>query len=215
MRGCAKPDPGSPKKCCCAPERARDARRRPPFRLTPASCLDTKIPEMVSCQESLDAGQAGVADRAAAAGNAGDGGQWGRRRAHRPGCGGALGEEGRDRRMAVEISGVNLRPSDDLITAAFLDYPRTGPVDGHAFEANGWVVSKAPVAKVEFVHEQSAVARCELTVSRPDVAAKYGSSSQGGVPEGDRNGRPRTDLHRWGDCSRWSRAARRQHWPPN
>jgi len=45
--------------------RTRDARRLPPFRLTPASCLDTRIPEMVSCQESLDTGEAGVADRAA------------------------------------------------------------------------------------------------------------------------------------------------------
>ena len=89
-------------------------------------------------------------------------------------------EEGRDRRMAVEISGVTLCPSDDLITAAWLDYPRTGPVDGYAFEVFGWVVSKAPVAEVEFVHERSVVARCELTVSRPDVARVYGSSSQVG-----------------------------------
>jgi hypothetical protein len=82
--------------------------------------------------------------------------------------------------MAVEISGVTLCPSDDLITAACLDYPRTGPVDRYAFEVNGWVVSKAPVAEVEFVHEQSVVACCELTVSRPDVAVMYGSSSQVG-----------------------------------
>ncbi len=79
--------------------------------------------------------------------------------------------------MAVEISGVTLCPSDDLITAAYLDYPRTGPVDGYAFEVYGWVVSKAPVAEVEFVHEQSVVASCELNVSRPDVAEVYGSSS--------------------------------------
>ena len=72
--------------------------------------------------------------------------------------------------MAVEISGVTLCPGDDLITAAWLDYPRMGPVDGYAFEVFGWVVSKAPVAEVEFVCEGSVVARCELTVSRPDVA---------------------------------------------
>jgi hypothetical protein len=79
--------------------------------------------------------------------------------------------------VAVEISGVTLCPSDDLIAAAYLDYKRTGPVDGTAFEINGWVVSKAPVAEVEFVHEQSVLASCELTVSRPDVAEVYGSSS--------------------------------------
>jgi hypothetical protein len=38
------------------------------FPIDPAACLDTRIPEMVSCQESLDTGEAGVADRAAAAG---------------------------------------------------------------------------------------------------------------------------------------------------
>jgi hypothetical protein len=86
-------------------------------------------------------------------------------------------EEGRDRRTAVEISGVALRPSDDLITAACLDNPQTGPVDGYVFEVFGWVVGKEPVVEVEFVHEQSVVARCELTVSRPDVASVYGSSS--------------------------------------
>jgi hypothetical protein len=74
-----------------------------------------------------------------------------------------------NRRRAVEIFGVTLCPSNDLITAAWLDHPRTGPVDGYAFEVYGWVVSKAPVAEVEFVHERSVVARCELTVSRPDV----------------------------------------------
>ncbi|BBX47796.1 hypothetical protein GCM10009641_11600 [Mycobacterium cookii] len=79
--------------------------------------------------------------------------------------------------MAVEISGVTVCPSDDLITAAYLDYPRPGPVDADAFEVNGWVVSKAPVAEVEFVHEQSVLASCELNVSRPDVAEVYGSSS--------------------------------------
>jgi FkbH-like protein len=82
--------------------------------------------------------------------------------------------------MAVEISEVTLRPSNDLITAASLRDPRTGPVDGYAFEVFGWVVSKAPVAEVEFIHEGSVVARCELTVSRPDVAEVYGSSSQVG-----------------------------------
>jgi hypothetical protein len=57
--------------------------------------------------------------------------------------------------MAVEISGVTLCPSNDLITHASLDCPRTGPVDGYAFEVFGWVVSKGPVAEVEFVHEES------------------------------------------------------------
>jgi hypothetical protein len=79
--------------------------------------------------------------------------------------------------MAVEISEVTRCPSDDLITGSYRDYPWTGPVDGYAFEVNGWAVSKAPVAEVEFVHEQSVVACCELTVSRPDVASVYGSSS--------------------------------------
>jgi FkbH-like protein len=82
--------------------------------------------------------------------------------------------------MAVEISGVTQCPSDDLITGAYLDYPQTGPVDGHALQVSGWVVSKAPVVEVEFVHEGSAVARCGLDVSRPDVAKAYGSSSQVG-----------------------------------
>ncbi len=79
--------------------------------------------------------------------------------------------------MAVEISGVTLCPNDDLITGAWLDRPWTGPVDGSAFEVIGWVVSKAPVARLEFVHEQSVVARCELTLARPDVASVYGTSS--------------------------------------
>jgi hypothetical protein len=91
-----------------------------------------------------------------------------------------LAKEGRDGSMAVEISGVTLFPSNDLITAACLDYPRTGPVDRYAFEVYGWVVSEAPVAEVEFVQEQSVVASCELSVSRPDVAAMYGSSSRVG-----------------------------------
>ena len=105
--------------------------------------------------------KAGVAKRAAAAGDAGDGVA---DEAYRGGYSDALGEEGRDRRMAVEISEVTRCPSDDLITGAYLDYPRTGPVDGYAFEVNGWVVSEAPVAELEFVHEQSVVACCELTV---------------------------------------------------
>ncbi len=98
--------------------------------------------------------------------------------------------------MAVEISGVTLCPSDDLITAACLDRPQTGPVDRYAFEVIGWVVSKAPVAEVEFVHERSVIARCELTVSRPDVASDVWQFVTSGVLEGDRNGRPRTGLHR-------------------
>jgi hypothetical protein len=129
---------------------------------------------MLSGEESLDTGGAGVADGAAAAGDVGGGVA---HEAHRRGRSGTLGEEGRDRRMAVEISGVTPCPSDDLITAARLGYPRTGPVDGHTFEVKGWVVSKAPVAEVEFVHEEIVVAWCELTVSRPDVAKFYGSSS--------------------------------------
>ncbi len=68
-------------------------------------------------------------------------------------------------------------PPSDVITAACLDYPRTGPVDGYAFEVFGWVVSKAPVAEVEFVHDGIVVASCELTITRPDVASVYGSSS--------------------------------------
>jgi hypothetical protein len=79
--------------------------------------------------------------------------------------------------MAVEISGVTHGPNDDLITGAWLDSPHTGPVDGYGFEAVGWVVGKEPVAEVEFVHEGRAVARCELTVSRPRAAELYGSSS--------------------------------------
>lgn len=104
--------------------------------------------------------------------------------------------------MAVEISEVTLFPCGDLITGASLDYPRTGPIDGvdsvrppwagpvlrkvltecggYAFVVYGWVVSEAPVAEVEFIHQGSVVARCELTVSRPDVAKAYGSSSQVG-----------------------------------
>ena len=35
-----------------------------------------------------------------------------------------------------------------------------------SFDVGGWVVSKAPVARQEFVHEQSVDARCELDVSR-------------------------------------------------
>jgi O-methyltransferase len=79
--------------------------------------------------------------------------------------------------MGVEISGVTPRVNNDLITAAWLDYPRTGPVDGYSFEVFGWVVSKAPVAQVEFVHDGIVVGSCELTISRPDVASVYGSSS--------------------------------------
>jgi hypothetical protein len=60
--------------------------------------------------------------------------------------------------MAVEISGITLRPSNDLITGARFERPQTGPVDGYAFEVHGWVDSKAPVAQVEFVHEQGVVA---------------------------------------------------------
>jgi FkbH-like protein len=86
--------------------------------------------------------------------------------------------------MAVEISKVTLRPSNDLITAACLDYPQTGRLDGYAFEVSGWVVSKAPVAEVEFVHQGSVVVRCELTVSRPDVAKVYDSSLQVGFSGG-------------------------------
>ncbi len=82
--------------------------------------------------------------------------------------------------MAVEISEITQCPSNDLITGAWVDYPHTGPVGGHAFQVYGWVVSKAPVAEVEFVHEGIVVACCELDVSRHDVAEAYGSSSQVG-----------------------------------
>jgi hypothetical protein len=86
--------------------------------------------------------------------------------------------------MTVEISGVTQCPSDHLILGAYLDYPQTGPVDGYAFQVAGWVVSKAPVAEVQFVHEQSVVASCKLTGSRPGVAALFGSSSQVGFSKG-------------------------------
>jgi hypothetical protein len=82
--------------------------------------------------------------------------------------------------MAVEISGVTQCPSDDLITGANLENPRTGPVEGYAVEVSGWVIGKAPVAEVQFVHEQSVVACCELDVTRPDVVAVHGGSSQVG-----------------------------------
>jgi hypothetical protein len=86
-------------------------------------------------------------------------------------------EEERVRRTAVEISEVAVLPDNDLITAACLDFPQTGPVDGYAFEVMGWVVSEARVAEVEFVHDGIVFASCEPTVSRPDVAQVYGSSS--------------------------------------
>jgi len=82
--------------------------------------------------------------------------------------------------MAVQISGATLCRSDDLITHASLDYPRTGPVDGYVFDAYGWVLSKEPVAAVEFVHEGIVIACCQLEVQRPDVAQKFGSSSRVG-----------------------------------
>jgi hypothetical protein len=82
--------------------------------------------------------------------------------------------------MAIEIAGISLCPSDDLITAAYIDYPRTGPVDGYAFDAYGWVVGKEPVAGVEFVHQGIVLTSCDLEVQRPDVAEKFGSSSRVG-----------------------------------
>ncbi|OBI53705.1 sulfotransferase [Mycobacterium sp. E796] len=82
--------------------------------------------------------------------------------------------------MAIEISEVALCPIDDLITAANVDYPPTGPVDGYVFEVFGWVVGKAPIAEVQFVHEESVIACCELDVWRPDIAETFGSSSQAG-----------------------------------
>ena len=97
---------------------------------------------------------------------------------HGPSC--ALDEERRDRRMALQISEVTLCPSNDLINGASLDYPRPGPVDGYAFDAYGWVLSKEPVAEVEFVHEGVVIAYCELEVQRPDVAKKFGSSPRVG-----------------------------------
>lgn len=100
--------------------------------------------------------------------------------ANRSGSGGAIDDKGKDRRMGVEITGVTHDPYDDVITGAWLDLPRTGPVDGYVFEASGWVVSTAPVAEVEFVHEGNVVASCELNVARYDVAKAHGSSSQVG-----------------------------------
>ncbi|BBZ40914.1 hypothetical protein MCNS_39770 [Mycobacterium conspicuum] len=82
--------------------------------------------------------------------------------------------------MGVEISEVTLCPGGDLIKAAWLDDPRTGPVDGFALEVTGWVVTTAPVAWLELVHEHNVVASCELTLARPDVAKMYGSSPQVG-----------------------------------
>ena len=78
--------------------------------------------------------------------------------------------------MAVEIFEVTQCPSNELITAAWLDGPKTGPVDGYVFEVFGWVVSKTPVAEVQFIHDGSVVASCELTLPRADVASLYGSS---------------------------------------
>jgi hypothetical protein len=81
----------------------------------------------------------------------------------------------------VEISGVtHHRPDEHLIKGAHLDYPRTGPIDGYAFEVNGWVVGDAPVAAVEFVYEENALARCEPNVPRPDVERKYRCRSPAG-----------------------------------
>jgi hypothetical protein len=82
--------------------------------------------------------------------------------------------------MAVEIFQVTLEPQGASITAACLDYPQPGPVDGYGFEAFGWVVSDAGITDVEFVHDGVVVASCELTVSRPDVAGIYGGSSHVG-----------------------------------
>jgi O-methyltransferase len=82
--------------------------------------------------------------------------------------------------VEVKISGVTPRPPNDLITAARLENPRMGPVDGDVFQVSGWVVSNAPVAELEFVHEQRVVAHCALTRERPDVAAVYGCSSHVG-----------------------------------
>jgi hypothetical protein len=82
--------------------------------------------------------------------------------------------------MGLEISGVYLFPNDDLISGAFLDYPRPGPVGAYVFDAYGWVVSKEPVAEVEFVHQGIVIERCTLEVPRPDVAGKFGSSPRVG-----------------------------------
>jgi hypothetical protein len=71
---------------------------------------------------SLDTREDGVADRAAAPGDA----ERCCRQVDRRECGGALGEEGRDRRMGAQISGATLCPSDDLITGVWLDRPRDG-----------------------------------------------------------------------------------------
>ncbi|MEB3065663.1 sulfotransferase [[Mycobacterium] zoologicum] len=82
--------------------------------------------------------------------------------------------------MAVQISSATLLGSDDLITHAYLDYPRAGPVDGYVFDAYGWVIGKEPVTEVEFVHEGVVIACCDLNVQRPDVARAFGGSARVG-----------------------------------
>jgi hypothetical protein len=120
----------------------------------------------------LGNGKAGVAGRSAASGDAGV--------ADECAALAALDDVIWDRPMALEISGVALCPTNDLITAAYIDYPRTGSVDGYAFDVHRWVISMAPVAEVEFVHEGIVIACCELGVERPYVAKKFGGSPQVG-----------------------------------
>lgn len=58
-------------------------------------------------------------------------------------------EDGQDRSTAAPISTVTQCPRDDVISAAYLDHPRTGPVDGPALEVNDWTVSKAPTVNCD------------------------------------------------------------------
>jgi hypothetical protein len=41
---------------------------------------------------------------------------------------------------------IHHRPYELPIKDAHIDYPRTGPFDGYAFEINGWVVGDAPLS---------------------------------------------------------------------
>lgn len=83
--------------------------------------------------------------------------------------------------MPLEISSVTvLRQDDDLVKACHIDAPKTDSVDGYVLEVQGWAVTAAEVAAVEFVHDRSVVAATELSVRRPDVAEKYATSAAAG-----------------------------------
>jgi len=67
--------------------------------------------------------------------------------------------------VRVEISDVRqYHREDDLVQDAHLDQPRTGVVDGYAFEVNGWVVGTKPIVAVEFLHDSWVAARCVPTI---------------------------------------------------